>query len=311
MKNGLFITIILAIWGVLKMVGKLLKAILEVLTGIVIFFGLYIPLFYLLFGIILLATTDFAFGGGGTDQLLYFIGLGVCVLLSVIITIRHLFKGTLSRIFDPFRKYRDEMRHGREGDRRDDDLRSHRDDYEEDSRPDEGDRRYEDRRYDDEYSDRGYGYRPYAGRPPMRRYEEGRYEDDRPYYYERREQPRYYEEEEPYPERREPSRHSEESRDRDLYGSDRRSSYDYEEEQYDRAPRRPYAYENADNARDEREHYGVSPDRFVPRPAPERPLIYYSKRRPGVLVKEYSDRFELYEEDAAGRRFLGTEYKDD
>ena len=44
---------------------------------------------------------------------------------------------------------------------------------------------------------------------------------------------------------------------------------------------------------------------------PERPLIYYSQRRPGVLVKEYSDRFELFREDADGRHYIGTEYKDE
>ena len=43
----------------------------------------------------------------------------------------------------------------------------------------------------------------------------------------------------------------------------------------------------------------------------ERPLVYYSQRRPGVLVEEYSDRFELYREDASGRTHIGTEYKED
>ena len=40
-------------------------------------------------------------------------------------------------------------------------------------------------------------------------------------------------------------------------------------------------------------------------------MIYYSKRRPGILVNEYSDRFELYDESDGTRRFIGTEYKDE
>ena len=29
------------------------------------------------------------------------------------------------------------------------------------------------------------------------------------------------------------------------------------------------------------------------------------------MIKEYSDRFELYRDDANGREYIGTEYKDE
>ncbi len=44
--------------------------------------------------------------------------------------------------------------------------------------------------------------------------------------------------------------------------------------------------------------------------APEAPTIYKSKVNPGVIVYEYSNRFDLYEEDEDGLRLVDTEYKE-
>ena len=70
MKNGIIITITLAVWWLVKMFFKLLKTIVEFLSTVIVFLGLYFPLFYIVFGLILLATTSFTFGGTGTYQLL-------------------------------------------------------------------------------------------------------------------------------------------------------------------------------------------------------------------------------------------------
>ena len=45
------------------------------------------------------------------------------------------------------------------------------------------------------------------------------------------------------------------------------------------------------------------------RNAPEAPTIYKSKVNPGVIVYEYSNRFDLYEEDEDGLRLVSTEMK--
>ena len=43
--------------------------------------------------------------------------------------------------------------------------------------------------------------------------------------------------------------------------------------------------------------------------APEAPTIYKSKVNPGVIVYEYSNRYDLYEEFEDGLRLVNTEYK--
>ena len=258
------------IWTIIKLVFKLLAVIVKVLASLIIFFGLYIPLFYGVFGIVLLATTEFTFGGTGTDQVLYYVGFGLCCVASVIISIRNLIVRPLSAVFAPLMEYRDEVRKAREGMRKKDgeeaeNYRDYNRDY--------------NRGYDPRY---GQGYPPYGEYPQQ-------YADRQPY-----DAPSQYRPHAPY------------------YEDAPRGGNPYE------APRSPYDYRPGpgssyydDGGREAPSSYsGYGRERaYVP--APERPLIYYSKRRPGVLVKEYSDRFELFEEEDGTPRYIGTEYKDE
>ena len=296
MKNGILITIGVAVWAALKGAAKLLKILITLLTEIVIFFGLYIPLFYLLFGLILLATTTFTLGGSGTNQIIYYVGLGASCLASAIISIRNLFVKPLSALFAPlvafFRKSREKKEDRRDefdGDYpeeeglgfRDDRLRDRYgyDRYDVDPRDRYGAPVYEERAgYDDSY-DRARtipAYSPYGG------YERAYPRDP---YYSRSERPERV----------------------DPYGEPAPVDYPSSERYADRAstPRQniatsPYA--------DETSRFDAPSPRV---PESERPLIYYSERRPGILVMEYSDRFELYREDQSGRVYVGTEYKDE
>ena len=253
MKDGIILTILVIVWTVIKLVFKLLAVIVKVLAALIIFFGLYIPLFYSVFGIILLATTDFTLGVMGTNQVLFFIGLGLCGVAALIISIRNLIVRPLSAVFAPFIEYRDEVKRSRE-----------------ERKKAQGD--------DAADGDTSSAADPRAAEPART-----------PYAYD----PAYYQE--------------------GRYGA----AYP-PREPYDYRPR--YAAESADPAA----AYGRSPyaDGMTERlpsdgygrdyaPMPERPLIYYSKRRPGILVKEYSDRFELFEEVEGTRRYIGTEYKDE
>ena len=115
MKNGIIFMVFMIIWTVIKLFFKLLAVLVKVLASLIIFFGLYIPLFYGVFGIVLLATTEFTFGGAGTDQVLYYIGFGLSCLAAVIISIRNLIVRPLSAVFAPLIEYRDEVRKTREG----------------------------------------------------------------------------------------------------------------------------------------------------------------------------------------------------
>ncbi|MBP5404999.1 MAG: hypothetical protein J6Y74_03530 [Clostridia bacterium] len=251
MKNGFFMALALAVWGALKLLFKGLKIVVEVLTSLVMFLGLYIPLFYVLFGLILLAATDFTFGGMGVNQILYYIGLALSCVAAVIISVRNLLVRPFSGVFKALR--------GPSKDRYDDE---------------DGDRRPR-RGYDDEDERRG----EYGDRRRMDPYREGRPYDRGDF------SPR-----DPY---------------REDDGMD-----PYEEDGFS-APYGERAYEGGRYPREPR-GYGRG-DLGYPMPASEgeRPLVYYSKRRPGVLVKEYSDRFELFREDASGRTYIGTEYKED
>ena len=251
--------LVLAVWGVVKLCFGFLKKVISMLSSLILFLGLYIPLFYLVFGLVLLATTSFTFGGTGTNQILYYVGLGLCCIASLIISIRNLIVRPFSSVFSAFRKEP-------EGD------------Y------DEGDYRRRRRRgrYDDEYDDDGYDYEPAPYRErPYGRYGANRYADPsgRPY-------PEYEYGGAGYPDERrmrEGARYAEEREYRGAYGEARYAA--------------PYRADYTDAP------YAANRG--------ERPLVYYSQRRPGVLVKEYSDRFELYTEDANGESHIGTEYKEE
>ena len=310
MKNGIIISITFAIWWVIKMFFKLLKTIIEFLSIVIVFLGLYFPLFYVVFGIILLATTSFSFGGTGTDQILYYIGLGLCCIASIMISVSNALVKPIASLLEPFRAYREEVRRSR-SERRGDGR--YEDDYDGEAGEDRRDHRSPSDRRFNEYD------RDYRGNAEYR-------EDREPYY------------------RRDPSGEGEyrSPYSRDDYAPDRyaassdysygsgnrwgdeqdRPRFDYEEGPRFAQPREPYYVERRDYSgyapREEQEPSSpreLQRERYsapMPRePMPERPLIYYSKRRPGVLVKEYSDRFELYQEDSRGCRYIGTEYKDD
>ena len=51
-------------------------------------------------------------------------------------------------------------------------------------------------------------------------------------------------------------------------------------------------------------------DEKLSKHAPEAPTIYKSKVNPGIIVYEYSNRYDLYEEYEDGLRLVDTEYKE-
>jgi len=351
LKNGVLVALGVAIWAALKGVAKIVKVIITVLTNIIIFFGLYIPLFYALFGVLLLAFTDFTLGGTGTNQVLYYVGLGLSLLGSVIITVRTCFVRPISAIFEPLvnliRDYR-EKRAAR---------RAEKEGYADDAyEPDPYDRdEYLDRYRDgDRFVREPSGYAPrYREYPPYEdRYgDRAEYPSRDPYLsrdrcaprdqYAPREQyaprdqytPRdRYAPRDPYataassapyaprdmcegaprnemPQRdydRQDDAGSTYEDDAPAYGESYRVTARAPYEQMGERSRRDYGDPRAPYGDDSYPRFGMRTPR---EPEAERPLIYYSERRPGILVKEYSDRFDLYREDANGRVFIGTEYK--
>lgn len=78
------------IFFVLKIVFWLLKIIISILADFFIFFGLYVPGFYILFGALLSHFTEFSLTTPSTDLNLFLVGLGLAVLCAVMITVRNL-----------------------------------------------------------------------------------------------------------------------------------------------------------------------------------------------------------------------------
>ncbi len=96
--------------------GTITKAIFTVLKVIVIFIfkvlkitGLYLPILYAFAGVVLYITTDFnplLFGKGDMllECILYAIGMGVCVLCALLITLKHIVVNPIKKIKNGLKK---------------------------------------------------------------------------------------------------------------------------------------------------------------------------------------------------------------
>lgn len=292
MKDGIIVTILIIVWTVIKLIFKLIWVIVKILAALFIFFGLYIPLFYGVFGIALLAATDFVLGVLGTDQVLYFLGFGLSCLAAVIISIRNLIVRPISAIFAPFLEYRDDIKKAKEelSGKKEEEQNAQQQNAVGQNNP----------AYLNQQPYPGYGQPDYM----RNAYPQQPYSYGYPSYYN---DPRA-----PYPEA-------------DPYAGGYANNYSgnptgNNAPYYPQMTPHPPYY--SDRNAPQQDPYAGRPGQpaypdpasapsSVRAPMPERPLIYYSKRRPGVLVKEYTDRFELFEESEEGRRYIGTEYKDE
>ena len=84
-----------------KIFGILFKAIDIAITTVakfIAYFGLYIPLVYLIYGGILWLSLDFNPFGGGVDGNLYVFGFALCFVCALIISVRNL-------IIKPFKRH--------------------------------------------------------------------------------------------------------------------------------------------------------------------------------------------------------------
>ena len=87
----------------LKIVWWILKSLIHVLAEIIIFFGLYVPGLYLLFGAVLSKFAGFNMAVASTNRTLFFWGLFLCVVCSAIITIRKLVIAPFKTAFGNFK----------------------------------------------------------------------------------------------------------------------------------------------------------------------------------------------------------------
>ena len=84
--NKVFIAILLL--GVLKVVYTVIKETVKVLARVIVYFGLYVPFFYFIVGSIFVAMGYFRFDVIDIDSILFYVGLSMCMLCAVVISIR-------------------------------------------------------------------------------------------------------------------------------------------------------------------------------------------------------------------------------
>ena len=92
----------------------LVKNLVQIIAWFLVFFGLWIPAAYALFGLILFLTLGFQPFEYDTFSLLYLGGGVLCIVASVIISIRHIFTQPLKKLFPSAKKSSRESREAEE-----------------------------------------------------------------------------------------------------------------------------------------------------------------------------------------------------
>jgi len=84
---------------IFKLIFYIFSTAVKLIANIMVFFGLYMPFFYLIYGEMLLLFTDFTIETYTPELGLYIFGLVLCCFCSVIITIRNLIVKPVKAIF--------------------------------------------------------------------------------------------------------------------------------------------------------------------------------------------------------------------
>lgn len=90
-----------------------IKNLIQIIAWFLVFFGLWIPAAYALFGLFLFLTLDFHPFKYDTFSLLYLGGGVLCIMAGIVITIRHIFTQPLKKLFSS-EKNESREKHGTE-----------------------------------------------------------------------------------------------------------------------------------------------------------------------------------------------------
>ncbi len=93
----------LALGSVLRFIASALELILRIIINLLLFFGLWLPLVYALFGLALYLGLGFNPLDWQLEGQLYISGFVTCILCSLIITIRNLIVKPAKQVFDGFK----------------------------------------------------------------------------------------------------------------------------------------------------------------------------------------------------------------
>ena len=88
-KTGTKIIFGVVLLGVLKLLFTVIKQFVRVTANVLVYFGLYVPFFYLLWGVVLSVLGAFSFAAISINSILFYVGLALCLGVSVCIFVRN------------------------------------------------------------------------------------------------------------------------------------------------------------------------------------------------------------------------------
>lgn len=88
-KTGTKIIFGVVLLGVLKLVYTIIKHFVRITANVLVYFGLYVPFFYLLVGVVLSALGAFDFSSVSVNSVLFYVGLALCLGVAICIFIRN------------------------------------------------------------------------------------------------------------------------------------------------------------------------------------------------------------------------------
>jgi len=94
----------IAIIFILKIIYKLVRATIKAIANIIVFFGLYIPLFYAVYGFCLIMWAGLNLDVMCVDTYLFYAGFGLACVCSIIITVRNRIVEPLSSVFASYKE---------------------------------------------------------------------------------------------------------------------------------------------------------------------------------------------------------------
>lgn len=97
-KSGKKVFLAILLLGILRLTYTVIKETVKILAQIIVYFGLYVPLFYFITGAIMVSMGYFRFDVIDVDSILFYVGLGMCGAVSVVITIKSRQRDSVSSI---------------------------------------------------------------------------------------------------------------------------------------------------------------------------------------------------------------------
>lgn len=88
MKSGTKFVLGLAILGLLRLLYTVVRETVKVLAKTIVYFGLYVPFFYLIVGCVLVGLGAFSFEVMSINAILFYIGLALCFAVAVCLFVR-------------------------------------------------------------------------------------------------------------------------------------------------------------------------------------------------------------------------------